>query len=211
MDPTVARRNVTVEVQDQREGSSLRSVHSQLWTETHKQRLPRLRRRPRTHAHPQKPRSKSRSTSDAITLLSVPRCPAAGSLWSRALDDVVKKLHGLHDVFILEGDEEFRSVGISSLPEQACLTETNEQHTQHRGDKECQCFRVNELFTHTDQNKLDQETHLLFHLHLCSPTRIRSGITISGQYQVTRCVHETTSLFVCFFECLLYLNAFKLK
>lgn len=48
-----------------------------------------------------------------------PRCPAAGSLWSRSLDDVVKKLHGLHDVFILEGDEGFRSGGISAPPRQA--------------------------------------------------------------------------------------------
>lgn len=163
MDPTVARRNVTVEVQDQREQLSALCAFTALDKYTQAV-APTLRRRPRTQARtPTKPFG-SRSTRTHIHTSLRPRRPAAGSRWSPSLDDVVKKLHGLHDVFILEEDIGFRSGGASALSRQLKLM----SNTPSTGTLKCvSLFSFNELFIHTGPNKPKLQTHLLFHLHLC--------------------------------------------
>lgn len=62
---------------------------------------------PPTHARtPTKKTACFKSGSTIHTGLRPWSPPGEGSRWSRSLDDVVEELHGLHDVFILEGDEE---------------------------------------------------------------------------------------------------------
>lgn len=105
VDPTVARRKKSLWRSRTRDRSSLRlcaiTAFFFVGTNTHKQR-------PATHArtHTHKKTACVKSGSTIHTGLRLWSPPGEGSRWSRSLDDVVEELHGLHDVFILEGDEE---------------------------------------------------------------------------------------------------------
>lgn len=120
MDPTVARRKVTVEVQDQREElSASLCIHSflgQIHTSSGS-RAKKTATHPPSHARTPTKTACFKPGSTIHTCLR-PWSPDAGSWRSRSLDDVVEELHGLHDVFILGGDEGFRSGGICALSRQ---------------------------------------------------------------------------------------------
>lgn len=73
---------VSLEVQDNREDLSVTlSIPSSWWTNKHQLSIHKI------HTH---------------TATHTPTQTGANELWSRSLDNIVKQLHGLHDVLILE-------------------------------------------------------------------------------------------------------------